>query len=619
MGLLAALMALGILAAPPASSCGETTFLLRKGANDIGQERFTLQCRPDGSVVVTAHTEVRLPGENSTLDTVMETDSALAAKSLLVNGTSAGVAVSQSIQVAGGVATFLAAPRAHTIPAPKDVAILPPDLVFPFALLALRYDADPNKGVPFSVPVLGGEPAHFEFGGTVSYLHQVYYRLNVTMGDSKVLLWTDADHRLAALYDPSQHLKALRGDLVREAAALIDRVESHETDWEAPNGATFSAREVSVPVSTWRLAGTLFLPHPGKRPAPAAILIGDAGEHDRDDSPPGMDDYQPFRQIAEDLAAHGIAVLRCDKRGAGQSTGLSSLEQATSTDFGGDVSAQVAWLRARPEIDGSRIALLGHGEGGTIAITLAAADPSLAAVVLMAAPGKRGDRIILDQTREELAEATELPPAQRDAKLKEEQSLLDAVLAGGEDAKLPPDARTPWFREFVRTDPATLIRAVKQPTLILHGALDKEITPEQAGAPGGGGEGRRQPQRGHPALPGPEPPFPGGRERNALRIRRAGGVGDAPRGGERHRGLPGEAAGARGARSAASHPHASQPLGRHRLHRRRGDHRPSRGERSQPGSDHRRYPSHLAGGALAPDHRPSSGSFPRRRHGVRAL
>jgi pimeloyl-ACP methyl ester carboxylesterase len=126
------------------------------------------------------------------------------------------------------------------------------------------------------------------------------------------------------------------------------------------------------------LAGTLYLPagH-GKGPYPLAVLFPGRGPNGRGGG---------FSEIIKRLTADGIAALEYDKRGTGQSTGTYEEDAYRLT---ADAVAAVAAMRHRSEIVGSRIALVGHSQGGVIAPAAAAADPDIAAVVTLA--GAVGD------------------------------------------------------------------------------------------------------------------------------------------------------------------------------------------------------------------------------------
>src|SRR6185436_13473614 len=177
---------------------------------------------------------------------------------------------------------------------------------------------------------------------------------------------------------------------------VFSQADNSKIDYSAPPNAPFTAEEVTVTAKGYTLAGTLLLPKNGKRPLPAVITITGSGQQTRDEPIPfpGLEKYRPFRQIAEALASRGIAVLRVDDRGVGNSRGGDTLLVSTSANFADDVRAQVDFLRERRDVDPNRIVLLGHSEGGMIAPMVAASDPRIAAIVLMAGPAKRGDTII---------------------------------------------------------------------------------------------------------------------------------------------------------------------------------------------------------------------------------
>lgn len=108
----------------------------------------------------------------------------------------------------------------------------------------------------------------------------------------------------------------------------------------------------------------------------------------------GVTRYSLF--LADALNRKGFAVLRYDKRGVGGSSG--DYETATTADFASDAGAAVAWLKTQAEIDRSRIGVLGHSEGGTIAPAVAATDKGVAFVVMIAGPCIRGDRLFVLQS-----------------------------------------------------------------------------------------------------------------------------------------------------------------------------------------------------------------------------
>ena len=241
------------------------------------------------------------------------------------------------------------------------------------------------------------------------------------------------------------------------------------------------------------LAATLAVP-PGKGPFPAVLLISGSGPNDRDESMLG---HKPFLVLSDYLTRRGIAVLRADKRGIGKSTG--NLAVATTADFATDAEAGVAYLKTRSEVDPHKIGLVGHSEGGVIAPMVAARNSDVAFIVMMAGDGVPGDQIIVEQVRllDEVAGASKEKAAEAAV---QERELLTLVEAEKNEAALDkklreqlaadgvPEAQigvsiqsltSPWYRYFLTYDPATALRKVACPVLVLNGSKDLQVPPAQ--------------------------------------------------------------------------------------------------------------------------------------------
>lgn len=246
-----------------------------------------------------------------------------------------------------------------------------------------------------------------------------------------------------------------------------------------------------------RLAGALTLPQ-GPGPFPAAVLISGSGPNTRNEPILG---HQIFLVLADYLTRHGVAVLRYDKRGTGDSTG--DYAHATSLDFANDAEAAAAYLRGRKEIDPRRVGLIGHSEGGLIAPIVAARDPGVAFIVMMAGPGVDGADLLMEQGRL-IAKAE----GEGDAEIAQESGLraqLFAIVRAEKDpaaasAKLAaalgayakahslPEAgleaqagqiNSDWFRFFFGYDPAPTLRKLRCPVLALDGSKDLQVPPDQ--------------------------------------------------------------------------------------------------------------------------------------------
>ena len=107
-----------------------------------------------------------------------------------------------------------------------------------------------------------------------------------------------------------------------------------------------------------------------------------SGPVDRDENVAGI---PIFTQLAGALAQQGYLVVRYDKRGVGQSGGRD--ERATIEDFAGDVLSVFEWLKKRKDVDKKAISVVGHSEGGAVAMIAGAREKDIAALVLIAAPG----------------------------------------------------------------------------------------------------------------------------------------------------------------------------------------------------------------------------------------
>jgi pimeloyl-ACP methyl ester carboxylesterase len=237
------------------------------------------------------------------------------------------------------------------------------------------------------------------------------------------------------------------------------------------------------------LAGTLTLPE-GRGPFPAAILISGSGPQDRDETLLG---HKPFAVLADHLTRAGIAVLRYDDRGVGRSTG--SHGSATSADFATDANAAFAFLAGRPEIDRRKIGFIGHSEGGLIGPVAALDNADLAYLVLLAGPGTASPRLMESQRRA-IGRSQGMTDAELDRTAPLQQRIFAiaasdrndadaraAALAAVAEAGVPAAQRetmvanvaSPWFRWFLRYDPAPVLARIRVPVLAINGALDQQV------------------------------------------------------------------------------------------------------------------------------------------------
>lgn len=231
------------------------------------------------------------------------------------------------------------------------------------------------------------------------------------------------------------------------------------------------AHEFRVPAPGGHLiAGVLEAP-PGPGRRPTVVLLPGAGPSDRDGytvrTARGHNDA--MRVLARRLVAQGFAVARFDKVGTGRSTG-DYRRTATTMTLADDARAVVAALRGRGEVDAARIFLVGHSEGGAIAGLVAAEDPAIAGIALLAAPAWNGRRILEYQLR--LA-------AERQSRRISYTSadLIEAHLVRDARTRLTTEA---WYPFFLDYDPLPAYRRVRAPVLLLQGDRDEAVLFEQA-------------------------------------------------------------------------------------------------------------------------------------------
>jgi hypothetical protein len=260
------------------------------------------------------------------------------------------------------------------------------------------------------------------------------------------------------------------------ASGCAKKIPCYPPEHYAPDpGAPYTAEEVRIPtLKGYILAGTLTLPTMGTPPYPAVLLITGSSPQDRDhlqDRRAPVSYYRPFRQIADAISRKGVSVLRMDDQGAGCSKG-DQLENVTIQERADDSRAGIAYLRHRNVIDGNRIGLLGLSEGANIGPMIAASDPSIRAVVMMAPTASNGYKIIEYQRRLKIDERSDLTTAQKKRALEKSMRGLDHALARGEGS--------PWLRSFLAYMPLPAARKVSCPALILHGDKDAHIPVEHS-------------------------------------------------------------------------------------------------------------------------------------------
>jgi uncharacterized protein len=278
-------------------------------------------------------------------------------------------------------------------------------------------------------------------------------------------LWTESGH-LLRVDMPAQSLSVVRDDIASVSARLVTVARPND-------------EQATIPANGFNLAATVSKPaEPGSARLPAVVLVSGSSLTDRDEILSGV---PTFGQLAGALADSGFLVVRYDKRGVGQSGGR--LDVVTLADFAEDVRAVLRWTERRKDVDSRRVALVGYGEGAWVALQAAAQQSSVAALVMMAAGSAPGRELVLEQQRH-LLERSPMSAAERQQAIERQRQILDAVISGkgweGVSAEARERADTPWFLSYLQFDVARVVSRTRQPVLVVHGELDREVAPHHA-------------------------------------------------------------------------------------------------------------------------------------------
>jgi len=187
-----------------------------------------------------------------------------------------------------------------------------------------------------------------------------------------------------------------------------------------------------------------------------------------------------FKHIAIGLAQGGIASLRCDDRGVAESTG--SIAHATLATLVEDATAEVEALRAEPGIDGTRIAIIGHSEGGTIGPMVAEKDAGIKAVALLAAPGRPLDELLLEQ-RDDVNRKQGFNDVYVAREHKRMAGIYAAIRAGKplpagttDEERRIIEPSLDWLASHFRHDPLKTLAKLKIPVFVAQGEKDVQIS-----------------------------------------------------------------------------------------------------------------------------------------------
>lgn len=242
----------------------------------------------------------------------------------------------------------------------------------------------------------------------------------------------------------------------------------------------YKEESVSFTNAQYTFNGTLTLPENYSKNTPVVLMVTGSGQQNRDEE---LFSHKPFAVIADALARQGIASLRYDDRGWSDKS--VNFADFTTDDFRQDAAAAIPLLRKRF----NKVGILGHSEGGTIAMMLAA-EGKADFIVSLAGMAISGKETLIMQNRQAMT-AIGLPKETVDSYCNSISKALDEIASGKKASEinindvpvaLKPvtikalqQADTPYIRHFLTVDAGKLLPEIKCPVLALNGTKDTQV------------------------------------------------------------------------------------------------------------------------------------------------
>ena len=288
---------------------------------------------------------------------------------------------------------------------------------------------------------------------------------------------------LAASYEGLWTGKQILGTF-KQGALSVPLTLTPEAELKRPQNPVgpfpYTEEEVTFSNGDAHLAGTLVLPEGYTRKTPVLIMVTGSGQENRDEE---IFEHRPFAVIADALARAGVATLRYDDRGVGGSTG--EVATATTEDFKEDALAGIRLLRERFD----KVGVIGHSEGGTIALMLAA-EGQADFIVSLAGMAVSGLETLVKQSRVSIENAG-YTGKNVDTFCQAVHDACYVRLHGGkmpfpDELDLPDELKkayqsvitqiqTPWMIIFLSLDMRPLLGSIQCPVLAINGTKDSQV------------------------------------------------------------------------------------------------------------------------------------------------
>lgn len=248
-------------------------------------------------------------------------------------------------------------------------------------------------------------------------------------------------------------------------------VPSH---WQPPaygDSEAFVEQEHTIGAGSEAVPATLTLPR-GDGPWPAVVLLAGSGPQDRDET---IGPNKPFKDLAWGLADHGVAVVRFDKITFVNPEHLRAADDVTiAEEYMPQALAAIRLLLDHPQVAADRVAVIGHSLGGTVAPRVAAREPNVAGMVLLAAGAQPLHWAIVRQLRHLAALSPGVGSTEMIRVATEQAQLIDSpeLTIRTPLSELPFGVPASYWLDLRAYDPVATAATLDIPILILQGARD---------------------------------------------------------------------------------------------------------------------------------------------------
>jgi pimeloyl-ACP methyl ester carboxylesterase len=473
----------------PTVKIEEGQFHVLRAGQPFGIDEYSICEQPNDELMFAGHVALDIPG-GLRQQLTLTTDQRYYPHKLRVHSNIQDRSSDATVTFWGERATFETITEnkhsTKTLTVKEDSVVLWNNVFHHFIPLLRRYDFARNGAQEFPLFPIGRVILDLKVSYSIVIDNQpkeikhIFINVNDSQGVNIYML----DNQIVRIEIPSQTIVAALNNSAKEVLEFFARSISGPIVTQL--SLNVKSEQVNFSSGDIQIAGTLTIPLDVKARLPAALLITGSGRLDRNGNASEPDGFQfgIYKAIAEWLSSSGLAVLRYDKRGTGQSSG--DFDTSGISELKEDAIAALGFLRSHTLLDSSRICLIGHSEGGIIASLVAETDSRLKAIALLATPSDSLDVILFRQFSSLLPMGTD--GKERERLLAIRLRSLD-ILKNTKNWSHPevedefkslPSSRRKWFEEHFSTNPRDIVGNLKLPIGIFHGEADHQVVASSA-------------------------------------------------------------------------------------------------------------------------------------------